>query len=81
MDQERLADCLAELARRTGGDLRTDRYSRMFYATDASIYQLTPFAVFLPRDTDEVQAAVEVAARYQMPVTPAAAAPAWPVRR
>lgn len=63
-----LTDFLAELARHVTGELRTDDYSRMFYSTDASIYQVMPYGVLIPRTTEDVHAAVELAARYQVPL-------------
>jgi FAD/FMN-containing dehydrogenase/Fe-S oxidoreductase len=63
---------LAELTRTTGGDIRTDRYSRVLYSTDASIYQVLPHAVVLPRSDVELQAAVELAAKHRVPILPRA---------
>ena len=58
--------------RRVSGELRSDRYSRMLYSTDASIYQQMPLAVLIARTVDDVQAAVELAARHRVPVLPRA---------
>ena len=66
-------DFFAALQKRTGGDLRTDDYSRLLYSSDASLYQVVPPAVFLPRTADELQAAVELAAEYRLPLLPRAA--------
>jgi FAD/FMN-containing dehydrogenase/Fe-S oxidoreductase len=66
---ERLNIFFDELKKQTG-DLRTDPYNRLLYSTDASIYQLMPYGVLLPRTAEEVQAAVELAAQYQIPVLP-----------
>ena len=60
-------------AKRVSGELRVDQYSRMLYSTDASIYQKMPLAVLIPRTVDDVQAAVELAARHRVPVLPRAA--------
>ena len=38
------------------------------YATDASIYQITPLALVVPRDVDDVLAAVRIAARQDLDV-------------
>ena len=65
-----VTEYLAELARRTGADIRSDRYSRALYSTDASIYQVTPYAVVLPRNAEELHAAVELAVKHRVPLLP-----------
>jgi FAD/FMN-containing dehydrogenase/Fe-S oxidoreductase len=50
-----------ELRKVIAGDVRFDPASRLLYATDASMYQVEPVGVVIPRDDDDVQAAVEVA--------------------
>lgn len=65
-----LYDFLAELKQRVHGDLRTDEFSRTLYSTDASIYQVKPHGVLIPRTLDDVQAAVELAAQYRVPLLP-----------
>jgi FAD/FMN-containing dehydrogenase/Fe-S oxidoreductase len=67
---ETITDFLAELERRVVGDLRTDRYNRLLYSTDASIYQVMPYGVLLPKSSEDVQAAVELAAKYRVPILP-----------
>lgn len=61
---------LHELQRRVSGELRTDQYSRVFYSTDASIYQVMPYGVLIPRTIEDVHAAVELAAEYKLPLLP-----------
>lgn len=68
-----LSDLLDDLGRRVAGDLRSDLISRLLYSTDASIYQVMPHAVLLPRVSADVQAAVELAHRYRIPVLARAA--------
>ncbi len=51
----------AELKKRVEGDLRFDRYSRLLYSTDASIYQIEPMGVVVPRHKGDVQAVIEIA--------------------
>ena len=48
-----------ELNRAVAGEVRFDRYSRQLYATDASIYKITPLGVVLPHDADDVSAVIE----------------------
>ncbi len=69
---EAVGDYLAELRKLTTGDIRTDAFSRVLYSTDASIYQVMPHAVVMPRTTDELQAAVELAAKHRVPILPRA---------
>ena len=67
---ETLFDFLNELDKRIAGALRTDEYSRILYSTDASIYQVKPHGVLLPQTVEDVQAAVELAAKYHVPLLP-----------
>src|SRR3972149_2414683 len=52
------------------GDVRFDRASRLLYSTDASMYQVEPIGVVIPRDAEDVQAAVGVARAQQGAVPP-----------
>jgi FAD/FMN-containing dehydrogenase len=63
-----LPDFLGDLKQRVRGDLRTDAYSQLLYATDASIYRVPPYGVLIPREPDDLQAAVESAARFGIPI-------------
>ena len=58
----------AELRKRVEGEVRFDHYSRLLYATDASIYQMEPVGVVIPRHKGDVQAVIEVANRHRVPV-------------
>jgi FAD/FMN-containing dehydrogenase/Fe-S oxidoreductase len=59
-----------ELERVVEGEVRFDKYSRILYSTDASIYQIEPIGVVLPRHADDVIATLEVAYRHGVPVLP-----------
>ena len=63
-------DIADELTRRVDGEVRFDPYSRLLYSTDASIYQMEPIGVVIPRTADDVQAVVEFAAGEGLPVLP-----------
>ncbi|MEZ5289512.1 MAG: FAD-linked oxidase C-terminal domain-containing protein [Vicinamibacterales bacterium] len=52
------------------GEVRFDRATRALYSTDASVYQIEPLGVVLPRTAADVEAAVRVAARHGVPITP-----------
>lgn len=51
-------------------DCHFDRMTRLLYSTDASIYQMMPIGVAMPRDADAVAAAIEIAARHGVPILP-----------
>ena len=65
-----ISDFLAELRRHVTGEVRDDHYSRLLYSTDASPYQVMPLGVLIPKTMDDVQAAVELAHKYKMPLLP-----------
>ncbi len=53
-----------ELRKVITGDVRFDAASRLLYSTDASMYQMEPVGVVIPRDGDDVQAALELARKH-----------------
>ena len=59
-----------ELRRDVEGDVRFDTYSRLLYSTDASMYQVEPIGVVIPRHAGDVQAVIEIANRQQVPLLP-----------
>lgn len=63
----------AALRPQLAGELRTDIYSRILYSTDASLYQLVPHAIVIPRTADDVLAAVSVATVHELPILARAA--------
>ncbi len=63
-------DFIAELRRHFTGDIRFDLGSRVLYSTDASIYQIEPLGVVLPRTQEDLHLAVELASRYRIPILP-----------
>jgi FAD/FMN-containing dehydrogenase/Fe-S oxidoreductase len=58
------------LADETGGEVLFDAASRGRYATDASIYQVMPAGVFVPRDDADVAAAIAIARELGTPIVP-----------
>jgi FAD/FMN-containing dehydrogenase/Fe-S oxidoreductase len=52
-----------------GGDLRFDAVSRALYSTDASVYQIEPLGVAIPRSRDELVRLVRACARANCPIT------------
>src|SRR5436309_15183602 len=63
-------DLERDLRRAVEGDVRFDSYSRLLYSTDASMYQVEPIGVVIPRHRGDVQAAIEVANRTGTPLLP-----------
>ena len=60
----------AELKKRIEGDILFDGYSRLLYSTDASIYQIEPIGVVVPRHKGDVQAVIELANKLNVSVLP-----------
>jgi FAD/FMN-containing dehydrogenase len=58
------------LRRVVRGDVRFDAGSRLLYSTDASMYQVEPIGVVIPRDADDVRAAVQVAREQKVALLP-----------
>jgi FAD/FMN-containing dehydrogenase/Fe-S oxidoreductase len=59
-----------ELKKSVLGEVRFDPYSRAMYSTDASIYQIEPIGVVLPRNKEDVIATIELAHKYGIPILP-----------
>jgi FAD/FMN-containing dehydrogenase/Fe-S oxidoreductase len=68
-----LAVGFAALARalppQIAGALRTDRLARALYATDASIYEIIPDGVLLPRSSADIVAALRLCQLHDVPLT------------
>ncbi len=64
---------LDNLAASCLGEMRTDRASRLMYATDASIYREEPLAVFYPADTEDLKKLLSFAAAHGVGIIPRAA--------
>src|SRR5437588_8666249 len=63
-------DTLAQhLRRHIQGEVRFDATSRRLYSTDASIYQIEPLGVVIPRTVEDVVAIVQTAAETSVPLT------------
>ena len=54
----------AQLKKEIRGDVLFDRFSRGRYATDASVYQMMPHGIVLPRDTNDVQICLQSASEH-----------------
>src|SRR4030095_13269917 len=65
----------ARLRRELTGDVLFDAWSRGRYATHASIYQIDPLGVVVPRNDEEAVRAAELAAEAGVPLLPRGAGP------
>ena len=66
-----VAGKLAErLARETQGEVLFSPADRGRYATDASIYQVIPTGVFVPRSADDVATALTICRELRVPIVP-----------
>jgi FAD/FMN-containing dehydrogenase/Fe-S oxidoreductase len=66
----RVNDLENALRRVVRGSVRFDQGSRLLYSTDASMYQVEPIGVVIPRHADDVRAAVQVAREQKVALLP-----------
>ncbi|MCH8310148.1 MAG: FAD-binding oxidoreductase, partial [Chloroflexi bacterium] len=59
-----------DLSKVVSGEVRFDKMSRVIYSTDASIYQIEPIGIVIPRTAEDVIAVVETANRQNVTVLP-----------
>ncbi|MBI1893585.1 MAG: FAD-binding protein, partial [Candidatus Rokubacteria bacterium] len=64
------SDLEQALRRRVEGEVRFDKMTRLLYSTDASIYQIEPIGVVFPRHAGDVQAVLETANEFRVPILP-----------
>lgn len=68
--ESKVRDLVQDLGREVSGEVRFDKMTRLLYSTDASIYQIEPVGVVLPKNTDDVIAVIETANKYKFPILP-----------
>ena len=61
---------IAELRRAIDGEVLTGAFDRGRYATDASIYQMMPLSVVIPRNRDDLRRVVDFARAESLPLLP-----------
>src|SRR5262249_21439298 len=66
---QKYAALLDYLRRHVDGEVRFDQISRRLYSTDASIYQIEPVGVVIPKTADALQAGVQIALEMHVPIT------------
>jgi FAD/FMN-containing dehydrogenase/Fe-S oxidoreductase len=64
-----VAQLRSVLERTVAGEVRFDRLSRALYSTDASVYQIVPLGVVLPRTEADVVAVIKACERFDAPIT------------
>src|SRR4029453_6388639 len=63
-------DIERELQKEIQGEVRFDAYTKALYSTDASIYQIEPIGVVIPKHKQDVATAVQLAAKHGLPILP-----------
>ncbi len=63
------SELFAELRQTIQGEVRDDRLSRALYSTDASVFQIVPLGVVLPRSEPDIVSTVRICARHGVPLT------------
>lgn len=58
-----------ELKESVEGEVRFDKISRALYSNDASVYQIEPAGVVIPRHRDDLIRTIEICRRFRCPVT------------
>jgi FAD/FMN-containing dehydrogenase len=64
------AEIERELNKEIEGEVRFDPYSKILYSTDASIYQIEPIGVVIPKHKHDVATTVRLAAKHGLPILP-----------
>ncbi len=59
----------AQLKGALEGEVRFDRISRALYATDASVYQMMPLGVVIPRSREDVLRTVRLCREHGVSIT------------
>ena len=67
-----VARAFSTLRARVEGEVRTDQFSRILYSTDASIYQVEPDGVVVPRHERDLVEIVKAASQHKVPIIPRA---------
>lgn len=67
-------DLKRELSQSLEGEVRFDKISKVAYSVDASIYEIEPLGVVLPKSHEDLIQAITLAQKYQVPIIPRGAA-------
>ncbi len=63
-------DVIHDLQKRIAGEVRFDPMTKVLYSTDASIYEIEPLGVVIPKVPEDAIATIEICGRYGVPVLP-----------
>ncbi|HWT84081.1 MAG TPA: FAD-binding protein, partial [Candidatus Methylomirabilis sp.] len=63
-------DVIHDLQKQITGEVRFDAMTKVLYSTDASIYEIEPLGVVIPRTPEDAIATVDICGRYGVPVLP-----------
>ncbi len=70
VDAEALrADLENAFAGALGGEVRFDTISRALYSTDASVYQIRPLGVAIPKTREDIVRIVQICGKHRCPIT------------
>ncbi len=70
LDPAQLSQTLKSLKHSIAGDVYFDDYHRALYSTDASMYQIAPRGVVVPRSVEDVRNTIQWAHEQQIPLVP-----------
>ena len=70
MDEQQRQSHFDDLRGIVKGELLFDDLSRSLYSTDASIFELRPLGVVVPKDTEDTQNLVRYAAEHKISLVP-----------
>ncbi|MEK6256311.1 MAG: FAD-binding protein, partial [Chloroflexota bacterium] len=70
MNSELLSEFVYSIHNQFAGEIKTDSTTKKLYSTDASIYQIEPLGVMFPRNYDDMNAIVENASKFKIPILP-----------
>jgi FAD/FMN-containing dehydrogenase/Fe-S oxidoreductase len=69
-----MKDFYNELTHCIAGEVRFDKISKIAYSVDASIYEVEPIGIVLPKNKADLTNTIKIAAAYQVPIIPRGAA-------
>lgn len=69
-----MEEWIQQLKNNTSNEVHSDAFSRKIYSVDASIFEVEPLVVVLPKTKDDIVAVLKIAQEYRIPVIPRGAA-------